>query len=60
MTGAPTVTWFRSYDGLPEWRLLGDRHLSMVGERTPEGLHGIKTRELIDHAVRLALESENL
>jgi heptosyltransferase-3 len=54
MTGAPTVTWFRSYDGLPEWRLLGDRHLSVVGERTPEGLHGIKTRELIDHAVKLA------
>jgi heptosyltransferase-3 len=54
MTGTPTVTWFRSYDGLREWRLLGDRHLSVVGERTPEGLHGIKTRELIDHAVKLA------
>jgi ADP-heptose:LPS heptosyltransferase len=54
MTGVPTVTWFRSYDGLPEWRLLGDRHLSVVGERTPEGLQGIQTRELINHAVELA------
>jgi hypothetical protein len=29
-----------------------DRRLSILGERTPEGLDGIQTRELINHAMK--------
>jgi ADP-heptose:LPS heptosyltransferase len=46
VTGVPTVTWFREYDGLPEWRPLGPKHLDVVGKRTPSGVVGIETWEL--------------
>jgi len=47
MTGVPTVTWFRRYDGLADWQPTGDRHRSIVGERTPQGVSGIDTREIV-------------
>ena len=48
MTGVPTVTWFRRYDGLADWQPVGSHHRSVVGERTPEGLTGIWTSEIVD------------
>jgi ADP-heptose:LPS heptosyltransferase len=47
MTGVPTVTWFRRYDGLADWQPVGDRHRSVIGDRTPEGLTGINVHEII-------------
>ena len=48
MTGTPTVTWFRSYDGLPDWQPAGSTRRSFIGERTPSGLNGIDTRDLLN------------
>jgi len=53
MTGTPTVTWFRHYDGLADWRPVGDRHLSVTGERTAEGLAGIETSGVVAAAAEL-------
>lgn len=47
MTGVPTITWFRRYDGLADWQPIGPHHRSVVGERTYEGLTGISTPEII-------------
>jgi ADP-heptose:LPS heptosyltransferase len=47
MTGVPTVTWFRRYDGLPDWQPVGALHRSVVGERTPGGLTGIAASDLV-------------
>ncbi|MDA1204258.1 MAG: hypothetical protein O3A75_08185 [Verrucomicrobia bacterium] len=47
MTGVPTVTWFRRYDGLPDWQPVGDRHRSAIGERTSEGLTDIHTHQIV-------------
>jgi ADP-heptose:LPS heptosyltransferase len=47
MTGVPTVTWFRRYDGLADWRPVGDRHRSVIGERTADGLAGVATDDLL-------------
>jgi ADP-heptose:LPS heptosyltransferase len=47
MTGVPTVTWFRRYDGLADWQPVGPHHKSIVGERTPEGLEGINSDEIV-------------
>ena len=47
MTGVPTVTWFRRYEGLPDWQPVGALHRSVVGERAPGGLTGISTPEIM-------------
>jgi ADP-heptose:LPS heptosyltransferase len=47
MTGVPTVTWFRRYDGLPDWQPVGKLHRSVIGERAPGGLNGIRTPEIM-------------
>ncbi len=47
MTGVPTVTWFRRYDGLADWQPVGARHRFVVGERTPEGLSGVETSSIL-------------
>jgi ADP-heptose:LPS heptosyltransferase len=57
MTGVPTVTWFRRYDGLADWRPIGDRNREVIGERTPEGLAGINVHEIIDMAEELISNS---
>jgi heptosyltransferase-1 len=47
MTGVPTVTWFRRYDGLPDWQPIGPFHCSVVGERSIDGLLGVETPKII-------------
>ena len=47
MTGVPTVTWFRRYDGLPDWQPVGDHYRSVIGERTSEGLTDIRTPQIM-------------
>jgi len=58
MTGTPTVTWFRRYDGLADWRPVGNQHRDIVGERAPSGLEGIeisgllaRIEELLTHSI---------
>ncbi len=58
MTGVPTVTWFRRYDGLAEWRPIGDRHRDVIGERTPAGLEGINTSDLVGAVEELLTRSK--
>lgn len=53
MTGVPTVTWFRRYDGLSDWEPVGERHRSVVGERTDHGISGIDTAEILAGAAGL-------
>ena len=48
MTGVPTVSWFREYDGRPDWQPEGDRHRSFVGERQENGISGISNGSLLD------------
>jgi ADP-heptose:LPS heptosyltransferase len=47
VANVPTVTWFRRYDGLADWRPVGDHHRSVIGERTCEGLAGIEVTQLV-------------
>jgi ADP-heptose:LPS heptosyltransferase len=58
MTGVPSVTWFRRYDGLADWRPVGNRHRDVVGERASSGLEGIeisvilaRIEELVAHSI---------
>ena len=53
MTGVPSVTWFRRYDGLADWQPVGPRYRSVVGERTDQGLKGIYTSEIESAAEEL-------
>ena len=53
MTGVPTVTWFRNYEGLADWRPVGPRHRSVIGERKQQGIAGIETRSLVSAAEEL-------
>lgn len=53
VTGVPTVTWFRRYDGLADWRPIGDLHRSVIGERTENGITGIDTAEVATLAAEL-------
>lgn len=57
MTGVPTVTWFRRYDGLADWQPMGPSHQSLVGERTSSGLTGIETRSIIQSVRDLMVSS---
>ncbi len=47
VTGVPTITWFRSHDGLADWQPIGDGHRSIIGERTPKGLAGVQVSEVV-------------
>jgi len=47
VANVPTITWFRRYDGLADWRPVGDHHRSVIGERTCEGLTGIEVTQLV-------------
>jgi ADP-heptose:LPS heptosyltransferase len=58
MTGVPTVTWFRRYAGLADWQPVGDRHRSVIGDRTPAGLAGIAASDLV-HDVEELLTGSN-
>jgi hypothetical protein len=48
MTGVPTVTWFREYEGRADWQPLGDQHRSLVGVRHENGITGISNEEILD------------
>lgn len=48
MTGVPTVTWFRRYDGLPDWQPRGQYHRALVGSRSDRGILGIDNLALLD------------
>jgi ADP-heptose:LPS heptosyltransferase len=58
MTGVPTVTWFRRYDGLADWRPSGDCHRDVIGERAPTGLEGINTSDLVGAVEKLMTRLE--
>jgi ADP-heptose:LPS heptosyltransferase len=47
MTGVPTVTWFREYDGRADWQPVGEHHRSLLGERQDHGITGISTEGLL-------------
>ena len=57
MTGTPTVTWFRRYDGLADWRPVGNQHRDVVGERAPSGLEGIEISGLLARIEELLTHS---
>jgi ADP-heptose:LPS heptosyltransferase len=57
MTGVPTVTWFREYEGRPDWQPLGDQHRSFLGVRQENGITGISNEEILD-AVSVFLNKE--
>jgi ADP-heptose:LPS heptosyltransferase len=48
MCGIPSVTWYRNFEGLPEWILRGDRRVAFVGEQNDAGIRGIRTQDLLD------------
>ncbi len=47
MTGTPSVTWFRSYSGLPDWRTRGPKDRAVVATASPRGLQGVDVGELM-------------
>jgi ADP-heptose:LPS heptosyltransferase len=59
MTGVPTVTWFREYEGRPDWQPLGDQHRSFLGVRQENGITGIDNMEILN-AVECFLNQENI
>jgi ADP-heptose:LPS heptosyltransferase len=50
MTGVPTVSWFRRYDGLADWQPVGEGHRSLIGERSDSGILDIKTSDILEMA----------
>ena len=49
MTGAPTVSWFRSGAGTSTWIPTGNKHRTVLGDEGVEGsyLRGVDTSELV-------------
>jgi ADP-heptose:LPS heptosyltransferase len=47
MTGVPTVTWFRQYDGLADWQPDDSLHRGFVGSRSDKGILGINNRVIL-------------
>lgn len=41
MTGVPTVSWFRRYEGLADWKPDGHLHREFVGSRSDSGILGL-------------------
>jgi ADP-heptose:LPS heptosyltransferase len=48
MTGTPTVTWFRSYDGLRDWQPIGPSHFSLMGYKSDSGIIGIDSSAILN------------
>jgi ADP-heptose:LPS heptosyltransferase len=48
MTGVPTVTWFRHYDGLADWKPDGSLHCSFVGSRSDGGILGLDNNAIVE------------
>jgi heptosyltransferase-1 len=55
MTGIPTVTWFRRYDGIADWQPVGLDHRDVIGERSPHGLKGVSTLDLLGRVEELLI-----
>ena len=53
MAGAPTVSWFRNYEGAREWAPSGPRHVSLFGEASPTGIQCIHAQEIAEAATAL-------
>jgi len=47
MTRVPTVTWFRLYDGLADWKPEGPSHRGLVGSRSDGGILGLDTDAIL-------------
>tara|TARA_B100001248_G_scaffold261923_1_gene255022 strand:+ start:49825 stop:50847 length:1023 start_codon:yes stop_codon:yes gene_type:complete len=41
MAGVPTFSWFKTFKGNANWMPVGERHRSVIGQISPEGLQGI-------------------
>jgi ADP-heptose:LPS heptosyltransferase len=55
MAGAPTVSWFRNYEGAREWAPIGPQHRTLFGETSPCGILGIDAESVI-RAAKAVLE----
>jgi len=54
MAGAPTVSWFRMYEGATEWAPSGERNRVLVGDSgTKAGVGGISVADLVGAVVRI-------
>ncbi|MEM9227025.1 MAG: glycosyltransferase family 9 protein [Verrucomicrobiota bacterium] len=53
MTGCPTVSWFREYDGAVEWAPEGQEHFVAYGQASDEGLKDVSVDELVSATERL-------
>jgi heptosyltransferase-1 len=42
MAGAPTVSWFRDYEGAVEWMPSGEAHVVLSGQAASNGIEGIR------------------
>jgi heptosyltransferase-3 len=60
MTGVPTVSWFREYDGRADWQPVGEHHRSLVGERQEQGIAGISTENLLAVVSEVLLPRERV
>jgi ADP-heptose:LPS heptosyltransferase len=47
MTGVPTVTWFRYYNGLADWKPGGPLHHGFVGSRSDGGIVGVDNEAIM-------------
>jgi ADP-heptose:LPS heptosyltransferase len=47
LMGTPTVSWFRRYADINEWRPDGDPHQSVLGEASDQGLQGISSESIL-------------
>jgi ADP-heptose:LPS heptosyltransferase len=50
MVGTPSVTWYREFEGLPEWILRGEKCLAFVGQQDDSGIRGIQSEGLVKAA----------
>ena len=53
MVGAPSVTWYRQFDGLSEWILQSEKSAAFIGTQDERGILGIGTDELLAACRRL-------
>jgi ADP-heptose:LPS heptosyltransferase len=60
MTGVPTVTWFREYEGRADWQPVGEHHRTLVGERQENGIFGISTEKIITAVKDLLVYSPDM
>jgi len=57
MTGTPSVSWFRRYEGVWDWMPKGRIHRTLTGEQTEKGILGIEETPLLEAAKKLLEET---